>query len=68
MTRVARFLRTYAVIGVKAQLAAALRTAGWDVTDFGAHELVTGDDYPDFVVPPAKAVASGLCSWLRPIG
>jgi len=29
------------------------------VTDFGAHELVKGDDYPDFVVPLAKAVAMG---------
>ena len=27
--------------------------------DFGAHELVTGDDYPDFVVPLARAVAGG---------
>jgi ribose 5-phosphate isomerase B len=26
------------------------------VVDFGAHKLVTGDDYPDFVV--ARAVAS----------
>ena len=25
----------------------------------GAHELVTGDDYPDFVVPMARAVARG---------
>ena len=29
------------------------------MTDFGAHELVKGDDYPDFVVPLAKAVAMG---------
>jgi ribose 5-phosphate isomerase B len=28
------------------------------VTDFGAHELVSGDDYPDFVVPLARAVAA----------
>jgi hypothetical protein len=25
----------------------------------GAHELVTGDDYPDFVVPLARAVVKG---------
>jgi ribose 5-phosphate isomerase B len=44
---------------LKAQLAAALKTAGHDVTDFGAHELVAEDDYPDFVVPLAKALAKG---------
>jgi ribose 5-phosphate isomerase B len=27
--------------------------------DFGAHQLNPGDDYPDFVVPLARAVASG---------
>jgi ribose 5-phosphate isomerase B len=44
---------------LKARLAEALKTAGYEVTDFGAHELVTGDDYPDFVVPLARAVANG---------
>ena len=29
------------------------------MTDFGAHELITGDDYPDFVVPLARAAARG---------
>jgi ribose 5-phosphate isomerase B len=33
------------------------------VADFGAHELVTGDDYPDFVVPLARAVARGEVTW-----
>jgi len=42
---------------LKVQLIAALKAAGY--SDFGAHELVTGDDYPDFVVPLAKAVARG---------
>jgi ribose 5-phosphate isomerase B len=32
------------------------------VADFGAHELVAGDDYPDFVVPLARAVARGEVS------
>jgi ribose 5-phosphate isomerase B len=41
------------------QPTAALKTAGYEVTDFGAHKLVTGDDYPDFVVPLARAVARG---------
>jgi ribose 5-phosphate isomerase B len=44
---------------LKAQLTEALKAAGYEVTDFGAHELVTGDDYPDFVVPMARAVAAG---------
>ena len=44
---------------LKVQLAADLKAAGYEVADFGAHELFTGDDYPDFVVPMARAVASG---------
>ncbi len=27
--------------------------------DFGAYELVMGDDYPDFIIPLARAVAQG---------
>src|SRR5665213_548199 len=30
---------------------------GYDVKDFGAYELDSKDDFPDFVVPMAKAVA-----------
>jgi ribose 5-phosphate isomerase B len=44
---------------LKGQLSAALKAAGHEVADFGAHELVIGDDYPDFVVPLARAVAGG---------
>ena len=44
---------------LKAKLTSALKAAGHDVVDFGAHELVVGDDYPDFVVPLARAVATG---------
>jgi ribose 5-phosphate isomerase B len=44
---------------LKACLTTALKAAGYEVVDFGAHELVTGDDYPDFVVPMARAVARG---------
>jgi ribose 5-phosphate isomerase B len=44
---------------LKVQLTVALKAAGYEVEDFGAHELVTGDDYPDFVVPLARAVAKG---------
>jgi ribose 5-phosphate isomerase B len=38
-------------------LATTLKSTGNEITDFGAHELVTRDDYPDFVVPLARAVA-----------
>jgi ribose 5-phosphate isomerase B len=44
---------------LKEDLLARLRAAGHDVVDFGAHTLATGDDYPDFVVPLARAVSSG---------
>jgi ribose 5-phosphate isomerase B len=43
---------------LKVQLSAALKVAGYEVEDFGANKLVIGDDYPDFVVPLARAVAS----------
>ena len=44
---------------LKVYLTTVLKVAGYELVDFGAHELVTGDDYPDFVVPMARAVASG---------
>jgi ribose 5-phosphate isomerase B len=44
---------------LKVQLIADLKTAGYEVVDFGAHKLETGDDYPDFVLPLARAVAKG---------
>lgn len=37
----------------------ALRSAGYEVEDFGAYQLDPQDDYPDFVIPLAKAVAQG---------
>ena len=33
-----------------------LQQKGYEVKDFGAMELDTADDYPDFVIPLAKAV------------
>ncbi len=45
--------------GLKADLVAQLRAAGHDVVDFGADKLNPDDDYPDFVVPLAEAVAAG---------
>jgi ribose 5-phosphate isomerase B len=45
--------------GLKEELVAHLRAAQHDVVDFGAHTLNPEDDYPDFVVPLARAVAAG---------
>ena len=44
---------------LKHQLAERLRAAGHQVTDFGAHSLNPQDDYPDFVIPLARAVVEG---------
>ena len=35
-----------------------LRGAGYEVVDFGAHQFDPGDDYPDFIIPMARAVAA----------
>jgi ribose 5-phosphate isomerase B len=45
--------------GLKEELVAYLREAGHDVVDVGAYILSPGDDYPDFVIPLARAVAAG---------
>ena len=45
--------------GLKKELIAHLREAGHDVVDFGADSVNPGDDYPDFVMPLARAVAAG---------
>jgi len=44
---------------LKARLAEFLRGSGYDLVDFGAHELDPKDDYPDFVIPLARAVSAG---------
>ena len=44
---------------LKVNLLERLRQAGHEVVDFGATNLDSGDDYPDFVVPLAQAVAEG---------
>ena len=44
---------------LKQDLVGRLRAAGHDVVDFGANELRPDDDYPDFVIPLAQAVAAG---------
>lgn len=44
---------------LKERLVQSLRSAGYEVTDFGASSLDPADDYPDFVIPLALAVARG---------
>lgn len=44
---------------LKEELVAQLLAAGHELIDFGAHKLKSDDDYPDYVTPLAKAVASG---------
>jgi len=49
----------HAGFDLKEKMAIRLRNAGHELMDFGAHELQTEDDYPDYVIPPGRAVASG---------
>ncbi len=44
---------------LKEKLVVRLREAGHEITDFGARQLQPDDDYPDFVIPLARAVAAG---------
>jgi ribose 5-phosphate isomerase B len=44
---------------LKQYLARMLREAHYEVVDFGDNERNPDDDYPDFVVPLARAVARG---------
>jgi ribose 5-phosphate isomerase B len=45
--------------GLKEELLAQLHAAGHEVVDCGAHSMIPDDDYPDFVIPLARAVAAG---------
>jgi len=53
------FATDHGGFGLKEEIVARLRAAGHEVVDFGAHGLIAGDDYPDFVIPLARAVAAG---------
>jgi ribose 5-phosphate isomerase B len=44
---------------LKEYLVGKLREAGWEVSDFGDRRPQPDDDYPDYVVPLARAVAGG---------
>jgi ribose 5-phosphate isomerase B len=44
---------------LKEQLIDELRKAGYELNDFGAYSMMPDDDYPDYVIPLARAVAKG---------
>jgi ribose 5-phosphate isomerase B len=44
---------------LKEELITRLGAAGYEVVDFGAYTFDAHDDYPDFVVPLARAVIAG---------
>jgi ribose 5-phosphate isomerase B len=44
---------------LKEEVRAALESAGHTIVDYGAFEMQGNDDYPDFVIPLAQAVATG---------
>jgi len=44
---------------LKERMREALRGQGHELTDFGAAALDPADDYPDFVIPLARALAAG---------
>jgi ribose 5-phosphate isomerase B len=42
---------------LKEKLVSSLKLQGYDVVDEGAFEYNEGDDYPDFVIPVARAIS-----------
>ncbi|MBI3888677.1 RpiB/LacA/LacB family sugar-phosphate isomerase [Candidatus Nomurabacteria bacterium] len=42
---------------LKEKLVSCLKADGYEVVDMGAFEYNEGDDYPDFVIPVARAVS-----------
>ena len=44
---------------LKERLVEVLKSLGYEVVDFGAPEYAPQDDYPDYVIPLARAVARG---------
>jgi ribose 5-phosphate isomerase B len=44
---------------LKEEVRAELESAGHTIVDYGAFQMQADDDYPDFVIPLARAVAAG---------
>lgn len=49
----------HAAFEMKKKIVAYLKKKGYTVKDFGPHRYNPDDDYPDFVIPMARAVAQG---------
>lgn len=43
---------------LKGETVEFLRSKGYEIEDFGAYKMDSADDYPDFVIPLARAVAA----------
>jgi ribose 5-phosphate isomerase B len=48
---------------LKHPIAEWLSTAGHEVVDFGVHAAEPSVDYPDYIAPAARAVATGDCDF-----
>ncbi len=44
---------------LKGEVAAFLQSKGYEIEDFGAYQMDSTDDYPDFIIPLARAIAAG---------
>ena len=49
----------HGAFALKQEIAESLRASGYEVVDCGAHRMDPDDDYPDFVIPLARAVSAG---------
>lgn len=44
---------------LKDEVTEFLRSKGYEIEDFGAYQMDSEDDYPDFVIPLARAITAG---------
>jgi ribose 5-phosphate isomerase B len=44
---------------LKGEVTEFLRSKGYEIEDFGAYQMDSEDDYPDFVIPLARAITAG---------
>jgi ribose 5-phosphate isomerase B len=49
----------HAGFDLKEKMKQELISQGYEILDIGAHEYVASDDYPDFAIAVARAVAAG---------
>lgn len=47
----------HAGLAQKERIVEYLKNSGYEVIDCGAHEYDEGDDYPDYIIPVARAVS-----------